>query len=146
MTADDQRTQRIEIRRGICRTVILTRRYAIKVPSTRRYNPGRLKGLMWSISRGIQGNLSEAEWSGVDGVCPVLWTFGGIVNIYPRAELLPFDMDPEPDYKSIAPLFIPTDSKPENVGILDGKLVWIDYDNSWNRCPHTREVSDRSQP
>lgn len=132
------------VRRGICRTVLLTRRYAIKVPRCRRYNPGGLRGVMWSLSRGIQANLSEAEWSGTAGLCPVLWSFGGIVNVYPRAELLPSDIDPEPDYRSIAPHFFPTDSKPENVGILNGKLVWIDYDLSWNRCPHTREVADRT--
>lgn len=134
-----------EIRRGICRTVLLTKRYAIKFPSTRRYNPGWLKGLMWSISRGIQANLSEHAWSSVDGVCPVLWSFGGIINVYPRAELLP-DYGPEIDYASIAPSFVPTDKKRDNVGMLDGRLVWIDYDSSWNRCPHTNEVADRSQP
>lgn len=136
---------RWEVRRGICRTVILTRRYAIKLPRWARYNPGGLKGAMWTVSRGIQANLAEIAWAKVDGVCPVLWSFGGIVNIYPRAEPWPAD-GPAPDYPSIAPAFVPTDSKRENIGILNGAPVWIDYDNSWNRCPHSRDVYDRSDP
>lgn len=133
------------VRRGICRTVLLTPGYAIKFPSLRRYNPGGLSGRMWSFSRGVQANLAEASWSQIDGVCPALWSLGGLVNIYPRAELLS-ESDPEPDYKSIAPAFVPTDKKRGNVGYLKGQLVWIDYDNSWNRCPHASEIADRSKP
>jgi hypothetical protein len=122
------------IRRGICRTVWLVGPYAIKFPSLRRYNPGWLKGLMWSVSRGIQANLAEATWSGVPGLCPVLWSFGGLVNVYPRAEPVPDDYPV--DYDTIAPAWVPTDKKRDNLGLLNGELVWIDYDNSWNRCPH----------
>lgn len=123
----------MEIHRGITRTVFVTRRWAIKVPSLRSYKRN-VRGSLWSITRGIQANLSEADWSDSPGVCPVRWSLLGLINVYPRCELLPPDADV--DYDAIGALF-PSDKKPENVGKLDGRLVWIDYDMSWNDCPHT---------
>jgi hypothetical protein len=32
------------------------------------------------------------------------------------------------------------DRKADNIGLLDGRVVWLDYDGSWNGCPHTREA------
>lgn len=120
----------IEIRRGITRTVILTRKWAVKVPSLRSYGRN-LRGAIWSITRGIQANLSEAEWSNSPGVCPVRWSWLGLINVYPRCELLSPGADV--DYDAIGALF-PSDKKPENVGLLNGQLVWIDFDCSWNDC------------
>ncbi len=121
----------MQIHRGITRTVLVTRRWAIKVPSPRSYSGG-LRGVLWSVTRGIQANLSEAEWSGTTGVCPVRWSWLGLINVYPSCDPPPAG---ELDYDGIGALF-PSDKKPENVGLLDGRLVWIDYDNSWNDCPH----------
>ena len=122
----------VELHRGITRTVFLAGRWAVKVPSLRTYGNG-VQGLLWSVCRGITANLSEIEWSGTPAVCPVRWTLAGIVNVYPRCE--PVDPDEEIDYYAIGELF-PTDKKPENLGRLNGQLVWIDFDCSWNDCPH----------
>lgn len=120
------------IRRGITRTVILTKHYAIKVPSLRgmgmRMPP---TDRIWSFCRGVLANQSEIEWSEVEGVNPVLWSLIGIVNVSRRAEMPPDDA--EIDYEAICPDFVPIgDRKPDNVGYVDGKLVWIDFDYSWN--------------
>lgn len=76
----------ITIRRGITRTVLLAGRWAIKVPSHRAHGDG-IRGVLWSITRGIQANFSEAEWSTSPGVCPVRWSIAGLVNVYPRCAL-----------------------------------------------------------
>lgn len=129
--------------------LVEARRYAIKVPSLRRYGNG-LAGLLWSVSRGILANQSEVEWwrnSPADQkthMCPVLrsW-FGGVVQVYPRCapfkvprarelamfhrDWFPVAMDPQPG-----------DNKPDNYGWLDGRVVVLDYDMNYNGCPHDR--------
>ena len=127
------------IRRGITRTVFLVGRWAIKVPSLRTNGDG-LAGVMWSVSRGLQANLSERQWSEVEGVCPVRFSLAGIVNVYPRCEPVEsFDGD----YRTGGAVFLPpSDKKPQNLGRLCGRIVWIDYDGSWNGCPHDRAAHD----
>jgi hypothetical protein len=131
----------IEIRRGITRTVILIDCYAIKIPSLRAHGNG-LAGILWSFARGISANLSEREWSGQPGLCPVSASLAGLVNVYPRCEPIMRELADE-EYDAIG--FIgPTDRKPQNVGLLGGRPVWIDYDNSWNDrppCAHLGEAS-----
>lgn len=34
----------------------------------------------------------------------------------------------------------PIDRKPNNLGRLDGRLVWVDYDMSWNDCLPCRRL------
>jgi len=114
-------------RRGVTRTVVLTRRYAIKVPSLRGGSLGGRspRGVMRSIVWGIDANLSEIEWSTSPGVCPVLWSWCGLVNVYRRCE--PVTHEPtEAEYDAIG-LLHDGDRKPENLGWLDGRLVWVDY-------------------
>lgn len=124
----------MHVHRGITRTVLLVGRWAVKVPSLRSYNDG-VAGVLWSISHGVQANLSERTWSGSDaGYCPVLWSLAGLVNVYPRCA--PVDPAAVIDYDAVAEWNCPTDRKPENLGWLDGRLVWVDYDMSWNDCPH----------
>lgn len=121
----------METRRGLTRTVFLIGRWAIKVPRASSNRDG-VRGVLWAVTRGIQANLSEANWSNWGpGVCPVRWSLAGLINVYPRCE--PVGPDEEVDYES---LNFPTasDRKPENVGWLNGELVWIDYDMSWNDC------------
>lgn len=118
------------IHRGITRTVLVIGRWAVKVPSVRAYGDG-LRGVLWSWTRGVQANLSEAEWSNSPGTCPVLWSLAGLVNIYPRADALPDGA--EVDWDAIG-FLCPVDRKPQNVGRLGGRLVMIDYDMSWNDC------------
>ncbi len=129
----------MKIARGITRTVFLTRRWAIKVPSLRTHERG-LSGLLWSLCRGILANLSEAEWSGFsDRLCPVLKSFAGVVNIYPRCE--PLDYDPSEKTYNMLSFGSPMDRKRQNVGRMsNGKLVWLDYDMNYNDPPPCRHV------
>lgn len=137
---------------GLTRTVFLTANYAIKVPSLRRHGYG-LTGVLWSLARGILANQGEASWwswarhtGDRDKFCPVLAShLGGLVNIYRRCQ--PYRVSPEIENamheRTFRPLAItpqPGDCKPDNYGWLDegGKqrLVVLDYDMSYNGCPH----------
>lgn len=121
------------IRAGITRTVILTRRHAIKVPSLRGGSVGKGRGRLQSLAWGLLANQSEAMWHSYDlwagKVAPVRASLlGGLVNVYPRCEplvaagpggsevLLP-TLDP-----------CPRDIKPDNYGRLGGRVVRLDYD------------------
>lgn len=114
----------MHIRRGVTRTVLLIGPWAIKFPSFRGNGKG-LGGRIWSICNGILANQEEVTWSAVDGVCPVRFSFLGLVNVYPRCEPVnSFDGD----YALIGADFLPElDRKPENLGVLDGRIVWVDY-------------------
>jgi hypothetical protein len=126
-----------QVRRGITRTVYLTRLWAIKTPSLRSHGTG-VAGMLWSLCRGVLANLSEREWSGSPGTCPMRWSLAGLVNVYPRCEHVTEDLS-DAEYEAIGFLG-PADKNPHNVGVLDGRLVWVDYDMSWNDRPpcHTR--------
>lgn len=123
------------VRRGITRTVILTRRHAIKVPSFRGHCTGKLRGRLHGFAAGILANQSEADWHAFEawggGVAPVLKSWlGGLINVYPRCEPLPVDVLGE--YFGDEPLPVldpdPGDDKPDNYGLLGGRIVRIDYD------------------
>lgn len=130
------------IRHGITRTVILTKNYAIKLPSLRAYGDG-LAGVLWSICRGILANQSEAQWwrnsMQRQFLCPVLHSWlGGIINIYPRCQ--PYTVEDDRQMKRPIPELMPQpgDDKSENYGLLYGRLVILDYDMNYNGCPHDR--------
>lgn len=132
---------KVERHEGISRAVYLVGRWAIKVPRWR----GDRKDRTWRIARAVIANQSEAQWSGVVGTAPVLHLWlGGIVAVYPRCE--PWSSKVEPDYDSIGEGWMPRDRKPENIGILNGEPVWLDYDGSWNGCPHSRNVAGLTHP
>jgi hypothetical protein len=125
------------IRGGLTRTVILIGPFAIKVPTFRYGLP------MWC--RGVLANQSEREWSSVDGVNPVLWSLWSLVNVYRRAQPVgpewvgrKHDRYDATRYDALTPGFMPAgDRQPGNLGIVRGRVVWVDYDSSWNgpRCP-----------
>lgn len=127
----------MQIRRGVTRTVLITKRYAIKVP--RLYD---FKGMRaWSFNRGWAANISERDWTEytqtafkVPQVCPVLKSFlGGLINVYPRAEL---EHDEEKLYDLYGKLEFstPSDAHVGNLGWWNGYFVWLDYDMNWNDC------------
>lgn len=150
----------VERRYGICRTVVLTRRYAIKIPRLRRYRDSRTgavlgdgsRGLLWRVARGVLANQAEAEWWRHGGertrscLCPVLRSWlGGLVNVYPRCA--PYEVDTETELRMFRREFRPVpdlepqpgDNKSENYGVTpDGRVVLLDYDMNWNGCPHDR--------
>ena len=61
----------------------------------------------------------------------------GLVNVYPRCE--PVLTEPTEEEYSATGVLGPTDRKASNVGWLKGRLVWIDYDMSWNDCRCRKE-------
>jgi hypothetical protein len=116
------------IRTGITRTVLLTRRYAIKVPSLRGGSAsGGSRARLASFARGVLANHSEFQWSSYEPwqglVAPVLHSWlAGVVQVYPRCGSLP-------DGVRVPPLVPdPGDAKPDNFGVLDGRYVRVDYD------------------
>ena len=133
----------MKIERGISRTVLLIGSWAVKVPTTRPY--GRRGDRLWAWTRGYQANHSELQWAGIDGVAPVLWHWGNVVVCFRRAQPLtdtdvPYQDDPW--WGTIAPALMFGDRKASNVGLIDGRPVWLDYDGSWNGCPHARAAHD----
>lgn len=110
------------VRTGITRTVVLIGRYAVKVPSLRGGSTG---ARMASFCQGVLANQSERQWYDYEGwsgcVAPVLHSWlGGVVQVYPRCgssggRYAP-DLDPSPG-----------DRKADNCGVLNGRLVWVDY-------------------
>lgn len=113
--------------------MFLTRRYAIKVPSWRGQAPhgATFRGRLASFARGVLANQSEqvwhdfGPWSGQ--VAPVLRSWlGGIVQVYPRCAPLPAG------YRGQLPQLqpCPGDLKAANCGVLDGRIVLVDYDMS----------------
>lgn len=114
------------VRHGITRTVYVTRRYAIKVPSLRGGSSGSwVESFCW----GILANRSERQWHTYEGwsgqIAPVLWSaLGGLVQVYPRCDPLPDGArGPLPRLDPC-----PGDVKPDNFGVLAGRVVRLDYD------------------
>jgi hypothetical protein len=125
----------VRIKRGITRTVLLTRRYAIKVPSLRGHCEGGIRGRLAGLACGILANQSESQWSSFEGwrggVAPVLQSWlGGMVQVYPRCDPLPDVV--QGSYVGAVPLPRldpdPGDHKADNYGLLAGRIVRIDYD------------------
>jgi len=103
--------------------VILTRKYAIKIP---RFDYGWAQGL-----RGLLANMQEVEFSSLNNkACPVLFhIFGGWLLVMPRCEPLS-----DNDWNMIKStcvgdwLPIPVEyRKRDSFGILDGRIVAVDY-------------------
>lgn len=118
--------------------MLLIGRWAIKVPTIRGLGDRSQKGTrVASFCRGVLANQSERDWSCVDGVNPVVWTWRCVINVYRRAE--PVYVDEETfDFEAICPEWkIIGDRKSENIGRVNGRIVWLDFDLSWNgpRCP-----------
>jgi hypothetical protein len=121
------------IRAGVTRTVLLVGRWAVKVPSLRGIGPApmTMRGRVAGFCRGVLANQSEYTWHTVEGfqgrVAPVLrsWPWG-VVQVYPRCEPAPCDAElfflyPDPgDGAEVG--------KHENFGLLDGRLVRVDYE------------------
>ena len=104
-------------KQGVTRIVYLTKKYAIKLPRIRR-------GWMMFI-QGMYSNLSENQcWSVCQGeyLCPVLFSFGGLILVMPRIEIC----KTEEDIISI-PNEEGEDRKPINYGFYENRVVCVDY-------------------
>ncbi len=115
---------------GATRTVLLTRRWAIKVPGAWAAHPR----LWWkSLLTGLLANIQEATFSrtGWPELCPVRFALpGGFLIIMPRAAELSRSewdgFDPQafsnrPDY------VVPVEGKLNSFGRLSGRVVAVDY-------------------
>jgi len=102
---------------GITRSVFLTRRWAIKIPTFRS----------WSLFlHGLLANMQEAFWWSAthdSRLCPVRFSVpGGFLVIMERANPVENENIPYEEYEGL-----PLDPKPTNFGMLRGKLVLLDY-------------------
>lgn len=108
-------------RRGTTREVLLVGRWAIKVPTWRH-------GLRcWC--HGVLANYGEREWSGFRQSMlkpnPVLWSSpGALINVYRRARPCAI----RPHWYDWTPW---GDAKSANLGVVDGRVVIVDYGHAW---------------
>lgn len=114
-------------RGGATRIVLVFKSFVIKVP--------HYYYAWYNFLQGLVANMTEARtWkhrdynNGQDLLCPVLWSsWGGWILIMPKAEVFKdsdvFDMSEHIKY-------FPGDDKPNNYGLLNGKIVKLDYGNN----------------
>lgn len=109
---------------GTHRTVYLIGRYAIKVPAISEW---RL------FLHGLLANMQEARFSaaGWPELCPVVLAMrGGWVIVMRRAEPLPRKVFDELDverWRDRGDYKVPVEDKLDSFGILDGRIVAVDY-------------------
>ncbi len=109
---------------GTTRTVLLIGDYAIKFPAL----------TSWRLFLyGLLGNMQEARFSRSDcpDLCPVVFHVpGGFCTVMRRAEKITreqfFALDVE-QWREREHVTIPVENKLDSFGILDGKIVAIDY-------------------
>lgn len=108
--------------RGVTRHVLLLGSWALKFPA------------LWSwrlFLSGLLANMQERDFSraGWPELCPVLFALpGGWLVVMRRAQPVPEDMELDfqalidrPDYQ------IPAEPKRDSWGLLDGRIVAVDY-------------------
>lgn len=121
-----------QLARGANRTVLLTNKWAIKFPG--RYNLG-WRNIWSSILRGLLCNMQEKAFSDckMDKICPVRFYMpGGFFIIMPRASPIS-----DQEWQNIKTYFyrysqtqnmcIPVECKRDSFGVLDGRVVALDY-------------------
>jgi hypothetical protein len=114
-------------RQGITREVILTRRYAIKIP---KLIYGWQKFLC-----GLLANMQEATFAraGWPELCPVVFSIpGGWLVVMRRAEPLSdaeWEAFDAPAFCETTGYLIPAEFKQDSFGMLDGRIVAVDYGN-----------------
>lgn len=123
---------------GSTRFVLLTKKYAIKLP---RMNYGWRK-----FCEGLLANMQEYDvwrWNKSDLLCPVLRCFGGFISIMPRCDvdrheseirnsppvkdIIEAEQEQNIRYKKWIDAGYGGDDKCDNYGYLNGRLVKIDY-------------------
>lgn len=114
---------------GCSRLVILTKRYAFKLPAL----INSANRLSWkSFLHGLLANMQEAQFgrSCCEGLCPVRFFIpGGFLVVMPRAveitdeEFLAMDIEGFIDRGDYC---LPVEKKANSFGWLDGEIVAID--------------------
>ena len=114
-------------REGCTRIVILTERFAFKLPNF-------LNGLKLFLM-GFISNMEEVQWSkaNLEGFCPVVFSLPfGILTVMRKAKIFTADEFLAFDYENFIQrqdYIIPAESKANSFGWLDGQIVAIDYGN-----------------
>lgn len=106
---------------GCTRLVILTRKYAIKIPQFHYEWRHFLFGLL--------ANMQEVQFSKMkdERACPVLFSlWGGWLLVMPRCEPITRDDFRRLDISDYNPP-IPVEDKEDSFGYYNGRIVAIDY-------------------
>lgn len=114
-------------RMGVTREVILTRRYAIKIPKL-------VYG--WKLFLcGLLANMQERDFgrAGWPQLCPLVWSVpGGWLVVQRRAEPLADDewaCFDAPSFCVTDDYVLPVEFKRDSFGKIDGRIVAVDYGN-----------------
>ncbi len=109
---------------GATRVVILTKKYAFKIPTFATYT---------RFLHGLLANVQEVEWSktGYPELCPVCVSLPlGLLVVMPRCEPLTDEQyaafDPE-QWIDRENYILPVEAKQDSFGILNGRIVAVDY-------------------
>lgn len=126
--------------RGVTRFVILTKRYAIKLP--RFWWHGGFRWQMFMF--GLLGNMQERDFAttGWPELCPIRWSLpGGWLVVMRRAAPLEIDLTDD-EYRAFVDhedYHVPVEHKADSFGWLDGRLVAVDY-GGFGRCAACRAL------
>jgi hypothetical protein len=113
-------------RQGCTRIVILTKRYAFKIPNIEEY---RL------FLQGLLANMQEVVFSSAkyEGFCPVIFYLQfGLLIVMPRVKVLTDEEFQKFDYETFRERYdyeIPSERKASSFGWLNDEIVAIDYGN-----------------
>ena len=111
------------IKWGSTRTVILTNRFAFKIPYI---------GLWRHFLLGLLANMQERQWHGMSAkLCPVTSAIpGGFLLVMPRASELSREAFDQFDFEGFVEhddFVLPVENKLDSFGKLNGQIVAIDY-------------------
>lgn len=111
----------MKVKRGSTRIVILVGKYAVKIPNI----------VEWKLFlNGLLGNMRErAYWrfQTFPKLCPIVFSIpGGFINIMKRAT--PLSIEEFNDLNWVLFDRIPCERKLSSYGLLEGKIVVVDYD------------------
>lgn len=119
-----------KINLGYTRVVFLYKNYAIKIPNYRYGWATFLQGLLANINESTtwKSNTGVLEQGRSHLLCPVLWcSWGGWILVMRKVDIVITDeMGKHIDFSRHYVEF-PGDDKPDNYGILNGRLVKLDY-------------------
>lgn len=121
------------IRKGSTRTVLIFSQVVIKIPRLRNnILDFSAYPLFAGLYQGLLCNLQERYWSRFNytQLCPILLSdWFGICVIMPRCEILTEKLSVAEfeDFIKIDNGTVPAENVAENFGLLNGRLVIIDY-------------------
>lgn len=121
-----------DVKKGASRTVICTKRFAFKFPTTRSYT-SFLYGLIANVCEGNNYRYA-VKWDifPKEKLCPVVFRFPmGLMNVMRKAHPLNEKQFQNLNFDSFVYInknaIIPVEHKVDSFGVLDGKIVAVDY-------------------